>query len=720
MGTTNDLGTKEKICNAALSLLRQDIGYSQSTTITDKCDHAWNIAWETVKTAFKWSSNMSDPSDTPPADKTLRSLLVYSLARDLAIPITGRQDDLKNMSAILDDRLTKAINKEIDTKIASESDGILAQIIRNQISKDGRQIAYCYEAYSAKKNAIGLECENEVLTTLGIASLANDSIARACKEQLMLIKLGPICGLGNDFSQLHAQMYDQKIRQWRKLKLDEARTDDEVLDQLVGGFKGDDSSLCNAWVIYQKRIVQVKAICENAAKEAFEVSTLAGVPKAAANCLAVAKLSPAFGLDGSIQMQEYERMLADYRKKKLADGIDAATDSEYQNCLSEVLKTLDATNSNDPLIIACAKCLCWTRRGPSHGYEASFVESKEREYKEKILQWRKIELDNALKNSSDAVLLAVVGNFAGNDEKILNAFTVYNTRSSSAKNIAEREIANEHNWTTTFSKDSTSHVAYPAFIYLAAMKIIPSCGVDANVMQLTEQKYVNALNTAIAKDLEAEMNALRNGGDPFVIQVIDTIKQFHSKADSDIGNGRPKAQPRGIATIVSHINSIKSRIRKTILLGHDWSFAKGEVKVKSTYINGRYETAVPGAADRMIRCVAYDGCKINCEVKNGKIISREPIESVTYIEDDDSTEYWTESAKEAYIYAVAKAVAFADPAYASDKMTLTNIASEADRKLQDAKTLDAKSGGRTNSYERGRNYIFDVMTGKDVAGRRQW
>ena len=106
---TNDLSTKAKICDAALALLRQDIGYSSSTTIAAKCDNLWGVAWDAVATAHKWSSNMSVvPSDTPPTSTLLRSLLVYSMAHELAIPITGRQEDLKTIDALFRDKLVKA------------------------------------------------------------------------------------------------------------------------------------------------------------------------------------------------------------------------------------------------------------------------------------------------------------------------------------------------------------------------------------------------------------------------------------------------------------------------------------------------------------------------------------------------------------------------------------------------------------------------------------
>lgn len=127
---TNDLSTKEKICNAALALLRQDVGYNEygtivSNSVAAKCDNAWTLAYGAVASAHEWrelqNSQIINPQtgEASPASlsQMLRQLLVYSLARELAIPITGRQEDLKAVDALYTTRLKDAVAKDLDDEM---------------------------------------------------------------------------------------------------------------------------------------------------------------------------------------------------------------------------------------------------------------------------------------------------------------------------------------------------------------------------------------------------------------------------------------------------------------------------------------------------------------------------------------------------------------------------------------------------------------------------
>lgn len=115
----NNLSTKEKICDAALALLRQDIGYATSMSIQAKCDNVWALAEDTVRSAHVWSKwkKAADVEDGIPVQPMLRQLLVYSMARELAIPVTGRQEDLKTIDALYQQKLEVAVAKDLEDEM---------------------------------------------------------------------------------------------------------------------------------------------------------------------------------------------------------------------------------------------------------------------------------------------------------------------------------------------------------------------------------------------------------------------------------------------------------------------------------------------------------------------------------------------------------------------------------------------------------------------------
>lgn len=115
---SNALDSKAKICDAALALLRQDIGYSGSPSIAAKCDSVWNLAYDTLASAHVWSEGVS-VGDTVPRSSMLRNVLVYALAKELAIPVTGRQEDRKNVSDVYEEKLSVAISKDLEDEMVS-------------------------------------------------------------------------------------------------------------------------------------------------------------------------------------------------------------------------------------------------------------------------------------------------------------------------------------------------------------------------------------------------------------------------------------------------------------------------------------------------------------------------------------------------------------------------------------------------------------------------
>lgn len=428
-----------------MALLRQDV---VSSSITAKCDNLWGVAWEAVATSHKWSTTMGTVSDTPPTDASLRTLLVYSLAREAAIPVTGRQEDLKTCAALYEERLRRAIVKDLNAEIAA-------------LSGDTKTIA------------------SEV----------------------------------------------------------------------------------------------IKYVCE------------------------------------------------------------------------------------------------------------------------------------------------------GDNETLPYSLASITDKFATAKQLSELEVKNAHNWKTTFSQSATTHVAYGAFINATVCRVLASFKIDANTMQLIASNYAKLMSEAISADLEAEMTALRastNEDDKFAVSVLDVFKQYYSSADATNPNGSVKPQPRGIAALVTHINSVKDNIRHSVLLTHDWSFAKREVDVQSypRYENGnrrgscRYETIYPAEAVKIIRCTGQRGNRVEAFLREGdKIVSNEPIERILFMYDDGDTSFWSPLVLKAYIYKVAAAVCLASPELTNNQNRVMVIESAASTALNEAKQVDTRqSFVGTSAY--GRNYLLDVATGR--------
>lgn len=126
--TVNNLATKERICNAALALLRQDVAYSEpigggdativSKSIDSKCANVWNLAMENLRSAHNWYA-WGNPDGGIPSSLAYRQLLVYSLARELAIPVTGRQEDLKTVDSLYTAKLRQGIAKDLEEENAA-------------------------------------------------------------------------------------------------------------------------------------------------------------------------------------------------------------------------------------------------------------------------------------------------------------------------------------------------------------------------------------------------------------------------------------------------------------------------------------------------------------------------------------------------------------------------------------------------------------------------
>ena len=111
------------VCQEALYLLRQDVGLPSVTDAPTDTSLEWQkskIAFETacaeVWGAHDWNAELrlsgtdleNAPGDTSLWTAPMRAALAYGVAAELAIPLAGRMEDLKNWTSLYGVRLARA------------------------------------------------------------------------------------------------------------------------------------------------------------------------------------------------------------------------------------------------------------------------------------------------------------------------------------------------------------------------------------------------------------------------------------------------------------------------------------------------------------------------------------------------------------------------------------------------------------------------------------
>ena len=117
------------VCQEALYLLRQDLELpTPATADTDtslewsKCRLAYEAARQEVLGAHDWvfARESGAGANLTKWPGNIKGVLVYCLARELAIPIAGRIADMQNLDALYRDKLRKAIIKDLEEETISD------------------------------------------------------------------------------------------------------------------------------------------------------------------------------------------------------------------------------------------------------------------------------------------------------------------------------------------------------------------------------------------------------------------------------------------------------------------------------------------------------------------------------------------------------------------------------------------------------------------------
>jgi hypothetical protein len=116
--------------------LRQDVGIPDTVEAAEadtsvawtKCKDCFDVAFAEVLDAHNWTwkrnADTSDNIDTTPDQwpDDAKNALVYCLAAELAVPVAGRVEDMKNCRAIYGQKLHDARVHDLDVELAAVED----------------------------------------------------------------------------------------------------------------------------------------------------------------------------------------------------------------------------------------------------------------------------------------------------------------------------------------------------------------------------------------------------------------------------------------------------------------------------------------------------------------------------------------------------------------------------------------------------------------------
>jgi len=285
--TTNDIATAQE----ALAYLREEAALSQATPTAPatKAERAVARIFDTTRDAFLASFDWSfaraaalpnatvSLTDTSTWPALARSAFALALARDLAVIVTGRQDDLKTVAALLSERMRAArladVSATLDSFCAScaqsQADhcAVAARVMRRVLplvaADDSKPVPFSFQQLSGTVVEASEAAAEEVRATLGATGL--DALAFAAAEVLAASRVAPVMGLGTEYAQLRLAEYKEKVLEWRKVAMDAAlrASDDPALAELVAN-EGDDAAKVRAFETYQSRVAAVRPVVRDA------------------------------------------------------------------------------------------------------------------------------------------------------------------------------------------------------------------------------------------------------------------------------------------------------------------------------------------------------------------------------------------------------------------------------------------------------------------------
>ena len=223
----------QTICQEAFYILRQDAtvlteaNWSAGTPIeVAKCKIAVETAVHEVLDAFMWSGDLS-VNDIPSWPYAVRNAVVYCLARELAIPIAGRIEDMKNYDALYRDKLMQAMLRELNEALSSNGDPVLAEMLMNFKSDDPGMVK-TFAIYTRRASVVKETATNEVNAAhdwiVPFETGNSEHRAYAAWIDLCCAKLAAACGLDANHASLYEKRYAERLQTARAADLEEAKS----------------------------------------------------------------------------------------------------------------------------------------------------------------------------------------------------------------------------------------------------------------------------------------------------------------------------------------------------------------------------------------------------------------------------------------------------------------------------------------------------------------
>ena len=268
------------VCQEALVLLRQDrelpvSGGALDTTsdvVAKKVDRVYDSTRALIIGAHGWDGLTLTGGDNQDIKngwpKQIRAAFVALLARELALPVTGRQEDLKAMHELYKMKLLEAVKKDFEEAVGKETDKLTLAVyaVCKGYLKDGEPLPWSWGAFKARvgdaTNAAKMEVDNALKWSTKFTGAADDWRYPAY-ERLVTAKMAASVGAGVEQQNLLLQAYKVELETAKKKDLETAiaaETDKLTLAvyAVCKGYLKDGEPLPWSWAGFKARVGDAK------------------------------------------------------------------------------------------------------------------------------------------------------------------------------------------------------------------------------------------------------------------------------------------------------------------------------------------------------------------------------------------------------------------------------------------------------------------------------
>ena len=228
MATINTTNGGLAACQEALVLLRQDkdlpksggaLDVDSSDVVAKKVDRVYDSTRALIIGAHGWDGltlTQGDNENVKDWPKQIRAAFVALLARELALPVTGRQEDLKAMHELYTMKLAEAIKKDFEEAVGKETDKLALAVyaVCKGYLKEGEPLPWSWAAFKARvgnaKEAAVIEVNSAHGWSTEFTGTATDWRYPAY-ERLVTAKMAASVGAGVDQQNLLLQAYKAEL-----------------------------------------------------------------------------------------------------------------------------------------------------------------------------------------------------------------------------------------------------------------------------------------------------------------------------------------------------------------------------------------------------------------------------------------------------------------------------------------------------------------------------